>query len=218
MADKQLKDKAINIKGKEYVLVSDRVLYFNEMYPKGSIQTELISAVDSDFVVVKAKIFPDDSDRFFTGYSQAKWGDGYINKTSALENAETSAVGRALAMMGIGVIESIASVDEINKATNQSKAKFADAKEITELRRAANNVTGIDSAEELDAWIEQAIGMKPNMVFKAAVRSSIARIYAKKPKDAPLEQEEIVHEVKTPDNFEVTDKDLEDLKNGNLAY
>jgi hypothetical protein len=44
--------------------------------------------------VVKAIVIPDmeNPDRCFTGYSQAKWGDGYINKTSALENAETSAV------------------------------------------------------------------------------------------------------------------------------
>ena len=37
--DKSLKDKAIDIKGKKYVLVSDRVLYFNENYPNGCIQT-----------------------------------------------------------------------------------------------------------------------------------------------------------------------------------
>ena len=59
-------------------------------------------------------------DRYFTGLSQEKVGDGYINKTSAMENSETSAVGRALAMMGIGVIDSIASVDEVRKAENRS--------------------------------------------------------------------------------------------------
>ena len=51
--------------------------------------------------IVKAFVVPDvdKPQRMFTGYSQAKRGDGFINKTSALENAETSAVGRALAMM-----------------------------------------------------------------------------------------------------------------------
>lgn len=120
---KELKTKAINIKGKQYVLVSDRVIYFNEAYPDGSISTELISTPDAETVVVKATVKPDSMTglsigRAFTGYSQAKWGDGYINKTAALENAETSAVGRALAFMGIGVIESIASVDEIHKANS----------------------------------------------------------------------------------------------------
>lgn len=115
-----LKDKAIDIKGKKYVLVSDRIIAFNNDYPNGSIQTTLISDITAEVVIIKAIVTPDikEPGRVFTGYSQAKWGDGYINKTSALENAETSAVGRALAMMGIGVLDSIASVDEVIKATN----------------------------------------------------------------------------------------------------
>lgn len=116
MVDKQLKNKAIDIKGKKYVLVSDRVIYFNEQYPNGCIQTS--KTEDGERIEFKAIVIPDVDKpaRFFTGHSQATWGDGYINKTSATENAETSAVGRALALMGIGVIDSIASVDEINKA------------------------------------------------------------------------------------------------------
>lgn len=113
---KELREKAIDIKWKAYVLVSDRVLYFNETYPNWCIKT--FREKDWEMEVVKAIVIPDmeNPDRCFTGYSQAKWGDGYINKTSALENAETSAVGRALAFMWIGVIDSIASVDEMNKA------------------------------------------------------------------------------------------------------
>jgi hypothetical protein len=109
-----LKDKAIKISGKSYVLVSDRILAFNETYPEGSITTELLSTPDADMVVIKATVKV--GERLFTGHSQAKWGDGYINKTSAMENCETSAVGRALAMMGIGVLDSVASADEMVKA------------------------------------------------------------------------------------------------------
>lgn len=126
MTDKTLKDKAIQFKGKAYVLVSDRVNYFNEVYPDGSIQTQLISEPNADMVVVKAIVTPDAKEqRFFTGYSQAKWSDtsSFVNKTSALENCETSAVGRALAFMGIGVIDSIASVDEIKKADLSQSVK-----------------------------------------------------------------------------------------------
>lgn len=128
MSNKSLLDKAIKIQGKDYVLVSDRVIFFNENYPSGMIETRLISEPDAELVVIKAKVTPntENPNRYFTGYSQAKWGEGYINKTSALENCETSAVGRALAMMGIGVIDSIASVDEINKATNQDSFDVAD--------------------------------------------------------------------------------------------
>ncbi len=116
LMSKDLADKAIDFKGKKYVLVSDRVLYFNDAYKEGSITTELVSTPDAATVIVKATVKPNDK-QTFTGYSQATWGEGYINKTSALENAETSAVGRALAFMGIGVIESIASLDEIHKTT-----------------------------------------------------------------------------------------------------
>ena len=115
---KDLADKAIDIKGKKYVLVADRILYFNETYKKGSIETELVSESDAQNIKIKAVVTPDvDSpDRRFMGHSQATVGQGLVNKTAALENAETSAVGRALAMMGIGVIESIASADEMSKA------------------------------------------------------------------------------------------------------
>jgi hypothetical protein len=132
MEDKSLKDKAVKIQGKQYVLVQDRVLYFNEHYPKGSIVTELLSEPNGARVVVKATIVPDCSavsedgfDRLFTAHSQAVVGEGMVNKTAALENAETSAVGRALAFMGIGVIESIASADEMVKATSKPAPKPA---------------------------------------------------------------------------------------------
>src|SRR3990167_2014508 len=112
----------VDIKGQKYVMVKDRILAFNDLYPEGSIQTDIMSPIDSPNIVIRAtirtKVGMDG--RTFTGHSQATIGDGYINKTSALENAETSAVGRALAMMGIGVLESVASADEINKAVGSN--------------------------------------------------------------------------------------------------
>ena len=121
--DKNLKSKAILIKGREYVQVSHRIIFFNENYKDGCIGTELVTSPESDHIIIKATVYPEGlAGRKFTGYSQATIGDGMVNKTSALENAETSAVGRALALMGIGVIDSVASVDEINKATG-SKGK-----------------------------------------------------------------------------------------------
>jgi len=122
MKDKSLQDRAIDIEGKQYVLVSDRIKYFNDNFPNGSIHNELISFTDNTYII-KSTVIPDMSkpDRYFTGHSQAKIGQGTVNTTAALENAETSACGRALAMMGIGVIDSIASIDEINKAASNDK-------------------------------------------------------------------------------------------------
>ncbi len=117
---KDLKTKAIKIKVKDYVQVKDRLTYFNETYPNGSITTDLISSPDSGMVVIKAYVLPDVAkpERRFTGYSQARWNDksSIVNASAAMENAETSAVGRALAMMGIGIIDSVASADEMRKA------------------------------------------------------------------------------------------------------
>ncbi len=132
--DKSLKSRAISIKWKDYVLVSDRVLYFNETYPNWSIQTELITEPQDQIVCIKSTITPNIENpwRYFTWYAQEKRGEGYINKTSAIENAETSAVGRALAMMWIWVIDSIASVDEINKANNRVVKPWFNEKEYTD--------------------------------------------------------------------------------------
>lgn len=122
--NKDLKEKAIDLKGKKYVLVSDRVIYFNEKYPNGRIRTKIVKDDDAQYIV-RATVTPDVDNKFrtFNGFAQEVIGKGFVNSTSALENAETSAVGRALAMMGIGVIDSIASIDEINKATNRNKTK-----------------------------------------------------------------------------------------------
>lgn len=118
---KDLKEKAINIKGKDYVQVKDRILFFNEKYENGCIKTEVISD-DGSEIVFKAIAIPDVSniDRAFIGTASGVRGGQGVDKTSAVENAETSAVGRALAMMGIGVLESVASADEINKSSTQT--------------------------------------------------------------------------------------------------
>lgn len=130
----ELNEKAISIKGKDYVLVKDRIIYFNETYPNGSIQTQ--REKDWDMEIVKAFVVPDieKPNRMFTWYSQAKWGNGLVNKDAALENAETSAVWRALAMMGIGVIDSVASADEMRKIPSdsiQEKTEHANTSEPT---------------------------------------------------------------------------------------
>lgn len=156
---KQLTEKAIDIKWKKYVLVSDRVLYFNETYPNGSITTQRIMTEDSWVEVFKATVMPDCSkpERYFTGYSQAKRWDWFINKTSALENAETSAVGRALAMMWIGVIDSIASLDEINKAENTAKSQKSEPKENPNWRflKATKSVNFMKSCLDEDDFIKK---------------------------------------------------------------
>ncbi len=109
--------QTVNIKGKQYTEVSERILFLANNFDY-EIKTEYNFYENQNMWVVKAilTIYEDDKAYNYTGTAQEIIGDGYINKTSALENCETSAVGRACAMAGIGVIESVASVDEINKA------------------------------------------------------------------------------------------------------
>lgn len=111
------KFNTVNIKGKEYVTVAERLLYLSENEVHEIITTPTFYPESQMWVVKAELILHREGGHFkFTGHAQEIIGDGYINKTSALENAETSAVGRACAMAGIGIIESIASVDEIHKA------------------------------------------------------------------------------------------------------
>ena len=175
----ELKDKAIDIKGKKYVLVSDRVLYFNETYPNWSIQTTRETVWDME--IVKAFVVPDVSEptRMFTWYSQAKRWDGFINKTSALENAETSAVGRALAFMGIWVIDSIASVDEINKAENTAKTKAQ-----TPFQRALTNTQFMKDCLDEDDFINQ---VKKHLKLDEIQESQLRTAYQKATTESDLD-------------------------------
>lgn len=122
--DRQLKSKAIKFKWSDYVQVKDRINFLSENYEwKYSVETDYEYFENTKTRVVKAKLTIDGC--IYNWLAQEIEWTTFINKTSALENAETSAVGRACAMAWIWVIDSIASVDEINKATNRpSKKEF----------------------------------------------------------------------------------------------
>jgi len=100
----------------DYITVNDRITAFYKEHPQGSIQTEIISNAN-DEVIIKAYIYRDQDDkRPCTGHAMEKAGSTYINKTSHVENGETSAVGRALAMMGYEIKKSVASREEVANA------------------------------------------------------------------------------------------------------
>ena len=92
---------SVNIHGKEYKTVAERLTEFHKDHPKGSIQTEMVSYTLGR-VIMKATIRYDEAvpTCSFIGHASEKEDSTMINKTSALENAETSAVGRALAFAG----------------------------------------------------------------------------------------------------------------------
>lgn len=116
--------KTIDIKGKKYVTVNERIRYFSEAYPNGMITTAIIRD-ENGVVLMQAQVIPDmeKPQRFFTGYAQEKESGSFINKTSHIENCETSAIGRALGIMGIGVEDSVASAEEVLNAITQQNNK-----------------------------------------------------------------------------------------------
>lgn len=109
--------KSIDVKGKNYVEVNQRIKGFRMLYPEGSIQTEILSN-ENGVVLMKASIIDDKGVLLGTGHAFEKESSSYINKTSYIENCETSAVGRALAMCGIGIDTSIRSAEEVENAIN----------------------------------------------------------------------------------------------------
>jgi len=111
----------MDIKGKAYVLVNERIKAFRMLYPDGIIETELLNDTDGR-CVFKAIIRKPDGDILGTGHAYEVEAASYINKTSYIENCETSAVGRALAMCGIGIDTSVASYEEVDMAIKKQDA------------------------------------------------------------------------------------------------
>jgi len=108
------------IEGNEYVTVHERLQMVHNNHEKVSIETQIVS-IDQRSVTVKAvlKINGD----IYTAHASEVFGSTEINETSALENAETSAVGRALAFAGYGITGSVASADEVISAKKRQSPK-----------------------------------------------------------------------------------------------
>ena len=117
------KFKTTNIRGKEYVEVNQRILYFrNESKYEGwSLESEMFH-LDNESCVIKAIIKNADGVVVATGFAQEDRTSSNINKTSYVENCETSAWGRCLANLGVGIETSIASSNEVAMAIAKQEA------------------------------------------------------------------------------------------------
>lgn len=113
--------KTISIKGKEYVPVTERVKEFHRAYPDYKLLTDIVH-FDENSVIMVAKIYDQDGKLVANGHAQEDRNASNINKTSYVENCETSAVGRAIGMLGIGIDASMASADEVANAVDRQEA------------------------------------------------------------------------------------------------
>lgn len=116
--------KTTDIKGKEYAEVNQRIKAFRMVYPTGIIFTEILNN-ENGVCMFKAQVgyYGEDGSVNWLGEGHAyeKENSSFINKTSYIENCETSAVGRALGMAGFGIDTSVASFEEVANAIQQQE-------------------------------------------------------------------------------------------------
>lgn len=144
--------KTVDIGKKPYVQVNDRVQGFRKLFPMGDIKTELVDYKPNESCVFRCHVYDDDGNHLASGTAQETIEKNKsINRTSMLENCETSAVGRALGFLGIGSVDSIASADEVNKAINKGME--------------LDSVIGEELAADLVAELVEA-GQSPDVVVK----------------------------------------------------
>jgi hypothetical protein len=164
----------VNIHGKEYQTVAKRVSDFRELYKQDfSIETKLVERTDKD-VVMKATIRNDTGRVIATGYAEEQRSSSMINKTSALENCETSAIGRALAAFGMAGTE-YASADEVaNAIKQQNTPKAAPSKDnpVSDYQRTTiGNLLrnlGIETKDEVSNYLYDNFGATPQNELEAS--------------------------------------------------
>jgi hypothetical protein len=122
----------INIKGKEYATVAYRVAEFRKKYEGYAIITKIVERTDT-FILMETTITDTNKNMVANGHAYEERSSSYINKTSYIENCETSAIGRALACFGLCGEEfgvNFASAEEVAKAIEkQTDAKNKESKD-----------------------------------------------------------------------------------------
>ena len=113
--------KTISIKGKDYVTVNERIKAFRNNYKGYSLTTEIVELSDNH-CVMKACVIDPEGKIVATGYARETVSKSPINKFAFVENAETSAWGRALGNFGIGVDTAICSAEELLQKMSQEDA------------------------------------------------------------------------------------------------
>jgi hypothetical protein len=122
--------RTTDIKGKNYAEVNQRIKAFRMIYPQGTINTELVSN-ENGVCIFRASVHTEDGVLLGTGTAYEREDSTFINKTSYIENCETSAVGRALGMAGFGIDVSVASAEEVANAMQNQEVTQSEADNYT---------------------------------------------------------------------------------------
>ena len=140
--------KTINIKGKEYITVNERLIYFRtrDEFKGFGIKEDIVSIDDTEGIF-KVTIYDSNGEPIVSAHAQEYRDSSYINKTSFVENGFTSALGRALGYLGIGIDTSIASANEVQNAVANQKSD--NKKWLTESQLNATLKATKDQAEKV---------------------------------------------------------------------
>lgn len=137
----------IDLHGKDYAIVAERVTAFRKLYPEGFIKTQIVTITEKS-VLIKAcaGYYRDDGAEVIlaTGYAQETFGKG-VNATNPIENGETSACGRCLGFMGIGSKADIASAEELVGSIVKRREAIKEFNETGKDEIAAEKVAALDA-------------------------------------------------------------------------
>ena len=217
------KIKTTKIGQKEYVDVSERVLFFNDLYPNYSLRQEIHSINEETGTVLIHAWVEDESGRVIRdGHAHEFQANkkSKVNMTSHIENCETSAVGRALGFLGLGTEYGIASADEVRNAKEKEAEmnQNGDAQEPEEVEKDKVIKIVTDAAkkkvEDEKPEVNVASDYASNTLVKDATEEELASITGKKPKpeeEAIAELEEILNGSEDPAKGEEEQEYLVDL-------
>jgi len=154
----------------DYETVETRLEKFIKDFPDFRISTEL-EAFQNDRFIIKAYLYRTfaDSVAFSTGYAEEKVTDRGVNSTSALENCETSAIGRALANGGYAAKGKRPSQTEMIKVERLTAQQIAKANEVPSYKTK-------EEALAADPWSKEPIYADPNQPMAISAAESVATI------------------------------------------
>ena len=165
----------------DYETVEERLVKFWKEHPDGQIHTKVLEHTTSRFIV-EASIYRTEADArpWTTGLAEETIQGRGVNATSALENCETSAIGRALANAGYATKGKRASREEMNKV--KAKVEVQNLVQETKAKMAQTSTEYVPVPKEDDPWtirpaeptqtIEQAVEMVKDVLGGTATDES----------------------------------------------